>query len=59
MPDTELASRKGKERQAPQPTDFAERLVALQRKQAQCVLSPSLTLACTRPHLARLFFLLC
>lgn len=30
-------SRKGKERQAPQPTDFAEKMVALQRRQAQCV----------------------
>ncbi|CAL1704092.1 unnamed protein product [Somion occarium] len=28
-------SRKGKERQAPQPTDIAEKLYALQRKQAQ------------------------
>ncbi|THH33993.1 hypothetical protein EUX98_g312 [Antrodiella citrinella] len=31
-------SRKGKERQAPQPTDIADRVVALQRKQArECV----------------------
>lgn len=38
-PDAEPTqpSKKGKEREAPQPTDFAARMVALQRKQAQCV----------------------
>lgn len=30
-------SKKGKEREAPQPTDLVARMVALQRKQAQCV----------------------
>ena len=41
-PTTDLfpPSRKGKERQAPQPTDIAEKLVALRRRQAGCAHSP-------------------
>ena len=43
MPDSPTlapASRKGKERQAPQPTNIADKLIALQRKQArsECVI---------------------
>lgn len=47
-----LASKKGKERErereAPQPTDLAARMVALQRKQAQCVIPSIFFLSCAR-----------
>ena len=44
-PEHAAHSRKGKERQAPQPTDIAEKLVALRRRQAGYVLRSRISCA--------------